>query len=70
MSRCTRSELILEEEGEEQGSTNDDEGIEAVEGNERRLVERKKGSKTLPKMDCSPVTVIYGHAGTYRAASS
>jgi hypothetical protein len=70
MSRCTRSESTLEEEGDEQGSTNDDEDIEAVEGNERRIVERKKGSKALPKMDCSPVTVIYGHAGTYLAPSS
>lgn len=65
MSRCTGigSDLVEDEEEDEQGSTGLDEDIEHTEENEKRAVKRKKGSKTLPKMDCSPVTVIYGHAG-------
>lgn len=63
MSRCTGAGSDLVEDEEEEGSTNDDEGIERTEENEKRALKRKKGSKTLPKMDCSPVTVIYGHAG-------
>jgi hypothetical protein len=64
MSRCTGPGSELSEgQEEETGSAEDDEDIERTEENEKRMVERKKGSKTLPKMDCSPVTVIYGHAG-------
>lgn len=64
MSRCIGPDSLQEEE-EKQGSTSDDEEIEGVEENEKRLVGRKKGSKPLSKMDCSPVTVIYGHAGKH-----
>ena len=64
MSRCTGPDSKLQHDGEEEGSTNDDEEIEELEENERRLVKRKKG-KHLPDMDCSPVTVIYGHAGKH-----
>lgn len=64
MSRCTGPDSTLQDDGEEQGSTNDDKEIEGVESNEKRFVARKKG-KHLPDMDCSPVTVIYGHAGKH-----
>ncbi|KAJ9094767.1 hypothetical protein QFC21_005927 [Naganishia friedmannii] len=60
MSRCTGTGSGLVDDS--QGSVHEDEEIDAVEDEEKRhLKGRKKGVK-LPKMDCSPVTVIYGHA--------
>jgi hypothetical protein len=60
MSRCTGAGSDVEDE---EGGSEDEEGIERAEENEKRALNRKKETKTLPKMDCSPVTVIYGHAG-------
>jgi hypothetical protein len=46
-------------------STSDDESIERVEDIERR---RKNHDEGLPLLSCSPVTVVYGHAGEYSVA--
>jgi hypothetical protein len=67
MKRCRPhgwNEVVEEEEGEEVAgeSTSDDESIERVEDIERR----KNHDEGLPSLSCSPVTVVYGHAGELR----
>lgn len=62
MSRCTGPGSGLVDDS--QGSVMEDEEIDRVEDEERRRrgLKARKKDKKLPKMDCSPVTVIYGHA--------
>ncbi|KAJ9105804.1 hypothetical protein QFC19_003372 [Naganishia cerealis] len=60
MSTCTGPGSGLVDDA--QGSVADDEDIDRIEDEEKRSVKGRKKGKELPKKDCSPVTVIYGHA--------